>query len=296
MELRILKYFLMVAREENITRAANLLHVTQPTLSRQLMQLEDELGVKLFYRTNHRITLTDEGLLLKRRAQELLELAERTEREVSRTEGSLMGEIAIGCGEARNLTVLADAMAAFRRKYPLVQYMIYSGIADDLKERLESGLLDIGFLTEPVDVSKYGFVRMPEREVWGLLVRSDSPLAQKSAVQPQDLLGEPLLIPKRDLVKNELANWFGRYYDRMDFAATYTLFLNAAIMARSGVGSVLCLNMGKIYSDLVFVPLSPTLKTGTVLVWKKNQRMAPALEEFVKELRSYVTGIAGDKI
>lgn len=296
MELRILKYFLMVAREENITRAANFLHVTQPTLSRQLMQLEDELGVKLFYRINHRITLTDEGILLKRRAQELLELAERTKREVSRTEESLVGEIAIGCGEARNVSVLADSMAAFRRKYPLVRYMVYSGIADDLKERLESGLLDIGFLTEPVDVSKYGFVRMPEREAWGLLIRSNSPLAQKSAVTPQDLLGEPLLIPKRDLVKNEIANWFGSYYDKMDFAATYTLLLNAAIMAHSGVGSVLCMNMGNIYNDLVFVPLLPALKTGTVLVWKKNQRMAPALEEFVKELRSYVTGIAENKI
>ena len=186
MELRILKYFLMVAREESITRAANLLHVTQPTLSRQLMQLEDELGVKLFYRTSHRIMLTDEGMLLKRRAQEILELTERTEREVSRREGSLMGEIAIGCGETRNMAAVAEVMAAFRQKYPLVRFNVYTAIADDVKERIENGLLDIGLLVEPVDISKYEFIRLPQKEEWGVLVRADSPLAAKTAVRPQD--------------------------------------------------------------------------------------------------------------
>ena len=187
MELRILKYFLTVAREENITRAANLLHVTQPTLSRQLMQLEDELGVKLFCRSKHRITLTDEGLLLKRRAQEITELAERTTREVSRSSENLMGEIAIGCAEASSISVLAGLMNYFRQKYPLVHYTLYSGIADDIKERIENGLLDIAFLTEPVDISKYGFVRLPHKEEWGVLIRrKDSPLAEKQAVMPQD--------------------------------------------------------------------------------------------------------------
>ena len=232
MELRILKYFLTVAREENITKAANLLHVTQPTLSRQLMQLEDELGVKLFCRSKHRITLTDEGLLLKRRAQEITELAERTTREVSRSSENLMGEIAIGCAEASSISVL------------LVHYTLYSGIADDIKECIENGLLDIAFLTEPVDISKYGFVRLPHKEEWGVLIRKDSPLAEKQAVMPQDLLGIPLLMPKRDLVKNELASWFGSLNDKMDFAVNYTMLMNAAVMVHSGFGAALCLNMG----------------------------------------------------
>lgn len=295
MELRILKYFLTVAREENITKAANLLHVTQPTLSRQLMQLEDELGVKLFYRSKHRITLTDEGLILKRRAQEITELAERTTREVSRSSENLMGEIAIGCAEASSISVLAGLMNYFRQKYPLVHYTLYSGIADDIKERIENGLLDIAFLTEPVDISKYGFVRLPHKEEWGVLIRKDSPLAEKQAVMPQDLLGIPLLMPKRDLVKNELASWFGSLNDRMDFAVNYTMLMNAAVMVHSGFGAALCLNMGTdFYDDLRFVPLAPPLATGCVLAWKKSQRQAPAVEEFISSAHSYVLGISGN--
>ncbi len=296
MELRILKYFLMVAREENITRAANLLHVTQPTLSRQLMQLEEELGVKLFYRSSHRISLTDEGLLLKRRAQEILELAARTEREVSRREGSLMGEIAIGCGETRNMAVLAEVMAEFRRKYPLVRFNVYTAIADDVKERIENGLLDIGLLMEPVDISKYEFIRLPKKEEWGVLVRADSPLAQKNAVAPQDLLGVPLLMVKRELSRNEIANWFGDYYNRMEIASTYTLILNASMMGRSGVGAALCFDIEHYYKDLRFIPFMPKLKTGAVLAWKKSQRLTPAVEEFIKDIRLYAAGISENKI
>ena len=297
MELRILKYFLMVAREENITRAANLLHVTQPTLSRQLMQLEDELGVKLFYRTSHRITLTDEGMLFKRRAQEILELTERTEREVSRREGSLMGEIAIGCGETRNMAAVAEVMAAFRQKYPLVRFNVYTAIADDVKERIENGLLDIGLLVEPVDISKYEFIRLPQKEEWGVLVRADSPLAAKQAVRPQDLAGVPLIMVKRELTQNEMSNWFGDYANNMEIAAVYTLILNAALMVRSGVGAALCFDMGNLYyDDLRFVPFTPALKTGAVLAWKKSQRMTPAVEEFIKDIRSYIAGMGGNKI
>ncbi len=297
MELRILKYFLTVAREENITRAAALLHVTQPTLSRQLMQLEEELGVKLFYRSNHRIMLTDEGLLLKHRAQELTELAERTVREVSHRDGALMGEIAIGCGETQNMTVLAQAMQSFRSNYPLVRFNIYTAIADDIKERIENGLLDVGLLTEPVDVSKYEFIRMPCREEWGVLVRSDSPLAAKKAVTPEDLYGVPLITVRREQVQNEVVSWFGRHYDKMEFAAVYTLILNAAIMARAGVGAVLCMNIeSSLFDGLTFVPLTPPLKTGAVLAWKKSRRFTPAAEEFIKTVKVYAAGITDNKI
>ena len=172
MELRVLRYFYTVAREENITRAAQLLHVTQPTLSRQLMGLEEELGTVLFHRSSHRILLTEDGMLLKRRAQELLELADKTQREFQSRE-ELSGEIAIGCGETCNMAHLSDLMVSFRQEHPLVQFRIYSATADEVKDRMENGLLDMGLLMEPVDISRYHTVPMPHRERWGALVRED---------------------------------------------------------------------------------------------------------------------------
>ena len=288
MELRILKYFLTVAREENITRAANLLHVTQPTLSRQLMQLEDELGVKLFCRSKHRITLTDEGLLLKRRAQEITELAERTTREVSRSRENLMGEIAIGCAEASSISLLAGLMNYFRQKYPLVQFSLYSATADDIKERMEAGLLDMGLLMEPVDIGKYDFIRMPWKEKWGVLVRKDSPLGQKPSVFPEDLLRVPLLIPRREVVRHELSAWFGETYDRLEIAATYNLILNAAALVRQNAGVALCFDLGSFYEELIFVPFASAVETGAVVVWKKNQFQAQATDCFIKWLRNTI--------
>ena len=187
MELRVLKYFLMVAREENITKAASLLHITQPTLSRQLMRLEEELGTTLFRRSNHSIVLTDDGMLLKRRAREIVALAEKTEQEFSHKEEALTGEIFIGCGETRNMSFLSRQIALFRKEHPLVQFNIYSANADDIKERIEKGLLDFGLLMEPVDIGKYEFIRMPQKEQWGVLVREDSPLAHREFGQdPSD--------------------------------------------------------------------------------------------------------------
>ncbi len=286
MELRVLKYFLMAAREENITKAAALLHITQPTLSRQLMQLEEELGVKLFHRSKHSIILTEDGMLLKRRAQEIIDLTDKTEQEFSRKDGVISGEIAIGCGETQSMAFLSQQMVSFQRNHPLVQYNIYSAIADDIKERLEKGLLDMGLLMEPVDIGKYEFVRMPKKEHWGILIRKDSPLALKPFVTPEDLAKVPLLMVKRDIVKNELASWFGEYYDRLEIAATYNLILNAAIMVQNNVGAALCFNLGTVYDNLCFVPLSPQLETGSVLAWKKNQTFSPAATEFLRFVRN----------
>lgn len=175
MELRVLKYFLMIAREENITRAAQLLHVTQPTLSRQIKELEEELGTKLFERSNHRIVLTQDGLLLRRRAQEIVELTERTEKDFAHKDEELTGEIAIGSGETRSVSVLAEVLSSFRQRYPRVRYRFYSGNADHIKERIENGTLDIGLFPEPVDISRYEFIRVPVREEWGVLTQEDSP-------------------------------------------------------------------------------------------------------------------------
>ena len=216
MELRVLNYFLMAAREENITKAAQLLHITQPTLSRQLMQLEEELGVKLFRRSKHSIILTDEGMRLKRRAQELVSLAEKTKREFEQ-KGQISGEIAIGSGELKSTQLLAELLFSFRQKHPLVQYEIYSGNSDNIKERIERGALDFGLLMEPVSISKYEFLRLPVKEEWGVLVREDSVLAKKKVITPEDLRGFSLIATKRDLIQNELVHWLGPYADQIEF-------------------------------------------------------------------------------
>ena len=286
MELRVLKYFLAVAREENITRAAALLHLTQPTLSRQLMQLEEELGVQLFHRSRYHIVLTEEGMLLRRRAQELVDLAEKTEREFACRETELMGEISIGAGETRSMSFLSRAMVSFRTLYPKVTFRIFSANADDVKERLDMGILDMGLLTEPVDVGKYAFCRMREKDLWGVLVRADSPLAAMEAVTPQDLEDVPLLISGREIVQRELASWFGERWEKLQIAATFNLVLNAANMVRCGVGTALCFDLNTAFDDLRFLPLSPRMETGTVLVWKKDQILTPAVEAFHQHIKN----------
>lgn len=286
MELRVLKYFLVVAREENITRAAQLLHITQPTLSRQLIQLEEELGVTLFKRSKYRIVLTDDGMLLRRRAQEIVDLAEKTQMEFERHEESLSGEISIGCGETNSMSFLSERIATFRRAHPLVSFNIYSATADDIKDRLEKGLLDLGLLAEPVEIGRYDFIRMPKEDLWGVLVRRDSPLAQLESVTPTDLVGIPLIMSRRQQVRDELSAWFGEYYQQIEIAGTFNLILNAANMVLHGVGAALGFYIADISADLRSIPLSPELCTGTVLVWKKEQAYSRAAELFLREIRN----------
>lgn len=286
MELRVLRYFLTVAQEENITKAAALLHVTQPTLSRQLMQLEEELGCKLFQRSQYRVILTDAGMLLRRRAQEIVELADKTEREFAQAERELSGEIAIGCGETQSMTFLSQRIRSFRELHPQVQFRIYSANADDVKERLEKGLLDMGLLTEPVDIGRYAFQRLPQKDKWGVLVPKDCALAKKEAVTPQDLTEVPLLLSGREKVRSELAGWFGDAFDHLNIAATYNLILNAANMVKNGVGVALCFYLENISDALQFVPLSPTLETGTVLAWKKDKTLSPVMEQFHQHIKN----------
>ena len=286
MELRVLKYFLAVAREENITKAAALLHLTQPTLSRQLMQLEEELGVQLFRRSRYHVELTEDGMLLRRRAQELVDLAEKTTREFTLRETELMGEIAIGAGETQSMSFLSRAMVSFREHYPKVTFRIFSANADDVKERLDTGLLDMGLLTEPVDVGRYAFCRMKERDRWGVLVRLDSPLAGLDSVTPDDLEQVPLIISGRERVQRELANWFGDRWERLQIAASFNLILNAANMVRYGVGTALSFDLNFSFDDLRFIPLSPTMDTGTVLVWKKDLVLTPVVEAFHQHIKN----------
>lgn len=293
MELRVLKYFLMAAREQNITKAAQALHITQPTLSRQLMALEEELGVKLFERSSHSISLTGDGLLLKRRAQEIVSLEEKTVRELA-LENTLGGELEIGSGEFKSFSVFSDMMLAFREQNPNVSFRLYSGNADNIKERIENGILDMGVLSYPVDISRYEFVHIPKSETWGILVHRDFEIAGKEFVTPQDLAEIPLLMPGRRLVQSEIENWFGDFYDKLNVFAVYDLQYNAAVMAQKKVGAVLTIELKSRYDNLKFIPFYPELKSGAVLVWKKNRVRSAAAEAFVSFAKEYLGGISDD--
>ncbi|MDO5423395.1 MAG: LysR family transcriptional regulator [Eubacteriales bacterium] len=288
MEIRTLKYFLMVAREKNITKAAQLLHVAQPSLSRQIMQLEDELGTKLFHRGKYRVTLTDDGLLLQRRAQEIIALADKTAREFARQDENLSGVLSIGSGEFHSSRFFFEAAAAFREKNPLVTFDIYSGNSDNIKERLEKGLLDLGLLLEPVDVSKYEYLRLPVKEEWGALVNESTELAGKDALSPQDLAHLPLIFTHREMVRNELTNWFGPYAEQLDIIGSGNLHYNMAVMAQCGMGTVLTLNPCCQYDGLKFIPLTPKLESVTLLVWKKATAFSPVTSAFLDHFKKYV--------
>ncbi len=291
MELRVLNYFLMAAREENITKAASLLHITQPTLSRQLMQLEEELGVKLFRRSNHNIILTDEGMLLKRRAQELVSLAEKTKNEFNHQE-NLSGEIAIGSGEFQSTEILAELLTSFQKNCPLIKYEIYSGNSDNIKDRIEIGNLDFGLLQEPVDIRKYEFIRMPIKEEWGILINEDSELALKESICPKDLAGMPIIFTRRELIQNELTNWLGVYASQIEIAASGNLLYNLAVLARNKIGIVMSLKLNCKYDGLCYIPLSPKLESSTVLVWKKSQPFSPAAEMLIQHFKKCLNSIS----
>ena len=294
MELRVLNYFLMVAREGNITRAANLLHLTQPTLSRQLIQLEQELGVTLFRRDKHRISLTEEGLLLRRRAEEILLLSERTKEELRSQEGKLSGTVFLGSGELRSSRFLGMLVSDFHRIHPRVRFSLYSGNADNIKERIEQGLLDIGLVPEPVNLDRYDYVLTPVRERWGALLSASSPLAQKEALSPQDLRDMPLILPQREIVQGDLAHWFGELWEKVDTVASGNLLYNQAALARALGGCVLTMDLDSAFPDLKFIPLSPAIEVGTVLVWKKVQAFSPAAKAFLRHARSYILSITDD--
>lgn len=294
MEFHVLKYFLMVAREENITHAAELLHITQPTLSRQLIQLEEELGVKLFQRSRHRIILTEAGMLLRRRAEEIVSLTEKTREELRFETAQLTGKISIGSGELKTSRFLAELIASFHEEYPQVHFELYSGNSDNIKERIDQGILDIGLLVEPVDISKYNFVRTPFKETWGVLVNEDSELAGKKEVTPEELSRFPVIMSQREMVQNELLNWFGDYSDRIQNVVSGNLQYNLAAMARCHLGNVITLEMNSSYEGLQFIPFKPRLESGTVLVWKKSQIFSRAASAFISHAKQYLSGIHND--
>lgn len=222
---------------------------------------------------------------MKRRAQEIISLANKAKEEFLHKEEEIAGEISIGCGETQNMSFLSEKIRLFRDLYPLVTFQIYSANADDVKERIEQGMIDIGLLTEPVDIGKYDFVRMPQKERWGVLVPKDLPIAEKSSVSAHDIIELPLIMPGRESVQHELSGWFGKRYEEVEVAAIYNLILNASNMVRHHVGIALCFDLDFQYDDLKFMPLFPALDTGAVLVWKKNQMFSSVISRFIEFLR-----------
>lgn len=297
MELRVLRYFLAVAREETISGAAESLHVTQPTLSRQLMELEEQLGKKLFIRGSRRVTLTDEGAFLRKRAQEIVDLADRTEADFKASDEIVGGNVYIGGGETDAMRIIAQVVGRMRRDYPHIRVHLFSGNADDVTERLDKGLLDFGILIEPGDITKYDYIRLPATDTWGLLMRRDSVLAALPDIKAENLLEIPLLCSRQSLVRNELSGWFGSDSDKLNVVMTYNLIYNAAIMVQEGIGYALCLD--KLVnttgdSALCFRLLSPRLEAQLYVVWKKHPAFSRASEIFLKQLQAFLTENDGE--
>lgn len=292
MEIRVLRYFLAVAREGNITRAADVLHVTQPTLSRQLKDLEQELGKKLFIRSSHSVFLTDEGMLLRNRAEEIVNMVDKLEAEFSSMEETIGGDVYIGGGETEAMKHIARVAKDVQVRYPNIRYHLYSGNEEDITERLDKGLLDFGILIQPADISKYNYLNMPAKDVWGVVMRKDSPLALKESIQAGDLLNVPLICSrqamKQTFSKNEFADWFGEDFHKLNIVTTYNLAYNATIMVEEGIGYAITLDKivnTSTASNLCFRPLQPRLESGLNIVWKKHHVLSAAANAFLKELQ-----------
>lgn len=289
MDIRTLQYFLTVAREESITRAAEFLHMTQPPLSRQLKDLEKELGKQLFIRGKRKITLTEEGQILRKRAEEIIQLMEITESEIRLNDKDIAGNIHIGCPETESMRPLIRIMKQIQELYPNIIFHITSSHSEVISERLDRGLLDFGVFLEPTNLTNYDFIRMPATETWGVLMRKDSPLASKDSIRIEDLMEVPLIVSNQGLVENEFAGWSKGNYEKLDIIATYNLLFNASLMVEEGMGYAICLDeIIPTTQDrsLCFRPLEPELKVGISIAWKKYQVFSKACEIFLKTLQN----------
>ena len=293
MEIRLLKYFLKVAQEESISKAAESLHITQPTLSRQLMELEKELKTTLFERgkRNKKIILTDDGKLLKARATEIIELTNKTEAEFLFNDKNITGDLYFGGGETDAMRVVARAIKNLSIKFPNIKYHFYSGNGEDVKEKLNKGLLDFGLCIEPVDKKEYEFIQLEQKDNWGLLIRKDSPLAKKEFIEPNDFIDIPILSSRQFLVKNLISGWLGYNFENLNVVGTYNLLYNASIMVEEGFGNALCIdkliNLTE-ESKLCFKPLKPSLNAGILIAWKQNQPLSKCAKLFLQQLQEII--------
>lgn len=291
MELRVLQYFLAVTREQSISGAAESLYLSQPTLSRQLKELEEELGKQLFVRGNRRITLTEEGMILRKRAEEIMELVQKAEDEISQSDELIAGDITVGAGETDGARFLARAAQALQKEHPQIHLHIISGDMPTVTEYLDRGLIDFGIIFGDIDASKYEFIRLPYKDVWGVIMRRDDPLAEKRKISAEDLADKPLILSRQAFQNANFRKFFPNGEEKLNIAATYSLLFNGSLMVDEGMGYAICFD--KIInvsgdSNLCFRPLEPRLEAQMSVVWKKYQVFSKAAEKFLQKLQECV--------
>ena len=283
MEIRILKYFLAVAQEESITRAAHHLHITQPALSRQLAQLEEELGKKLYVRDNYGIKLTEEGMLLRKRAQEIISLEEKTRAEIMTPDGeNISGTIYIGAGETIGVRHIGKICKYLRNSYPKISYRMISGDAEDVSDKLDKGLIDFGLFVGKVNLNKYDTITLPDYDRWGVILRTDDELAGHEYISPEDIRHRDLLFSHQAKSHGEFSGWLGYPVNELNIIGTHNLAYNASIMVREGLGILITIE-GIITSEgLKFIPLMPEIRAELVLAWKKGAVFSRTAQKFLE--------------
>ena len=290
MELRVLEYFLAVAREQNITAAAESLHISQPALSTQLKNMEHELGKQLLIRGvkgSRKVILTEEGMILRKRAEEMLLLMRRTEEEITGSNETIAGNVFIGTGETETVRLFAKVAKKLQQKYPDIRYNISSGNAEHVLEYLDKGLIDFGLLFTEIDSQKYEIIPVPIKDTWGVLMRKDSPLAEKEVICPEDLWDKPLIVSHQKGDDVYLNQWLQREESQLHIVATYNLLFNASLLVDEGLGYALCYDnlINTQGSNLCFRPFSPRLEARGFIVWKKYQVFSKAANIFLQYLR-----------
>lgn len=288
MDSRLLKYFLAVAAESNITKAAERIHITQPTLSRQLVQLEEEVGTQLLIRGKRNVTLTEAGILFKKRAEEIIELIEKTEKELKEQNLLINGEIPIGAGEMKSTEIFPSIFKNFKERFPNVHYNFYTGNAEQIKEKIEQGLLDFGLLLEPTNIDNFEYIRLNIKEEWVVIMPPDDVLIEKPFITPKDLIGKSIILTKRKEVKSLIENWFDRYLEDVSIFATHNMTTNAAVLVEQKLGYAFVLK-GSIYfydkNKIVYKSLQPQVITNAVLVWKKHQIFSQSSKKFLEYIK-----------
>ncbi len=287
MEIRVLRYFLEIAREGNMSRAAETLHVSQPTLSKQMKELEQELGKKLFVRNSAGITLTDEGMLLRKRAEDILDMVDKTADEFKALDDITGGEVHIGCAESCQIKYLARAIKTFKERYPMFRYHLTSGNTEQVAERLDRGLIDFAVIVEPPNLSKYNYLEIPETDTWGMVMRKEDPLSEKDRINVEDLSGLDLICSAQGM-KFDIARWCGERADMLNLSGTVNLAYNGSVFVKEGLGYMLTFDRlvdTGADSELCFRPLDPPLETRMFVIWKKYQVFTPIAELLIKELK-----------
>lgn len=288
MELRVLQYFLMITREESISKAAKILHITQPTLSRQIKELEEEFGKHLFIRGNRKITLTKDGILFKQYAQEIVNLVEKTQRDMLKDDKELSGDIYIGSGESPGIRLVMKTISKMQAMYPQIKFHLFSGNAQDITHRLDSGLLDFAIFIDPTNLTKYDYFKLPLKETWGVLMRKDSELASYDYITPQLLKNHPIILSNQEMVKNQIAGWIGGNERHLNIKVTYNLINNVALLVEENGGYAFTFKNLVTLNDnslLCFKPLFPALEVGINIAWKKYHVFSKAAERFLELLK-----------